>query len=71
MKNKYKKFGPVLLGALGAVLSTLVVFTMISGDLQKYVKFAGVGEEIVFTFFAILIGIISLGISISCLPSRD
>ena len=71
MKNKYKKFGPVLLGALGAVLSTLVVFMMVSGDLQKYVKFAGVGEEIVFTFFAILIGIISLGISISCLPSRD
>ena len=71
MKNKYKKFGPVLLGALGAVLSTLVVFTMVSGDLQKHVKFAGVGEEIVFTFFAILIGIISLGISISCLSIRD
>jgi len=71
MKSKYKKFGPVLLGALGAVLSTVVVVMMVSGDLQKYVKFSGVGEEIVFTFFSILIGIISLGMSISCLPSRD
>jgi len=66
-----KKFRPALLGALGAIAASIVIVLMVTGDLQKHIKFAGVGEEIVFTFFALLIGIISLGMSVSCLSSRE
>lgn len=66
-----KKFRPALTGALGTIVSAIVVVLMVTGDLQKQVKFAGVAEEMAFTFFVVLIGIISLGMSISCLSSRD
>jgi hypothetical protein len=49
----------------------MVVESMISGDFQKIVKFRGVGEEMVFTLFVIMIGIISLGITVSTVTRKD
>ena len=66
-----KKFRPALLGALGAVLSFFVTVLMVTGDFQEVVHFSGVGEEIVFTIFVLALGIISLGMSISCLSGRE
>jgi hypothetical protein len=43
---------------------------MVAGDLQKIVKFRGVGEEMVFTLFAIMIGIISLGLTVSSVTRK-
>jgi hypothetical protein len=60
-----KQFGTALFGSLGTILSAMVVQMMIVGDLQKIVKFRGVGEEMVFTLFAIMIGVIMLGLTIS------
>jgi len=72
MKNKTnRKFRPVLLGAWGTSLSFFVTILMATGKLQKVVHFRGVGEEIVFTFFFLWIGIISLGIEISCLTRGE
>jgi hypothetical protein len=66
-----KKFTGVFLGALGTIVSTVVVVLMITGDLQKIVHFAGATEEMVFTFFDIVIGILSLIGSISCAIEID
>ena len=72
MKNKSnKKFRPALIGTLGAVLSFFVTVLMVTGDFQEVVHFRGVGEEIVFTIFVLALGIISLGMAISCLSSRE
>jgi hypothetical protein len=48
----------------------MVVQAMISGDFQKIVEFRGVGEEMVFTLFAIMIGIISLGLTVSSVTRK-
>ncbi len=72
MKNHInKKFGTAFLGSLGTILCIIVVQSMVSGDLQKIVKFRGVGEEMVFTLFVIMIGIISLGITVSTVTRKD
>ena len=44
---------------------------MVTGDFQKVVKFRGVGEEMVFTLFVVINGLISLGMTISTLVRRD
>ena len=64
-KHINKQFRTAFLGSLGTILSVMVVQMMIVGDLQKIVKFQGVGEEMVFTLFAIMIGVIMLGLTIS------
>jgi len=66
-----KQFGTAFLGSLGTILSIMVVQAMVAGDFQKIVKFRGVGEEMVFTLFAIMIGIISLGITVSTVTRKD
>ena len=72
MKNHLnKKFGTAFLGSLGTILCILVVQAMVSGDFQKIVKFRGVGEEIVFTFFVVMIAAISLGLTISSLVRKE
>lgn len=53
------------LGSLGTIAAAGVVQAMVVGDLQKIIKFQGVGEEMVFTLFAIMIGIISLGLAVT------
>ena len=65
-----KQFGTAFFGSLGTILSAMVVQMMIVGDLQKIVKFQGVGEEMVFTLFAIMIGVIMLGLTVSTVTRR-
>ena len=48
----------------------MVVQAMIAGDFQKIVEFRGVGEEMVFTLFAVMIGIISLGLTVSSVTRK-
>ena len=64
-KHLNKQFRTAFLGSLGTILSVMVVQMMIVGDFQKIVGFQGVGEEIVFTLFTIMIGIISLGLTVT------
>ena len=66
-----KQFGTAFLASLGTIISAMVVQAMVAGDFQKIVKFRGVGEEMVFTLFAIMIGIISLGITVSTVTGKD
>lgn len=66
-----KKFGTAFLGTLGAIVSSMVVVLMLSGDFQKSVHFAGIKEEMVFTLFVAVIGMISLGAAISCIINRE
>ena len=66
-----KKFGTAFIGTLVTIISILVVNWMITGDFQKIVHFRGVGEEMVFTLFAMVIGLISLGMTISCLTNKE
>ena len=60
-----KKFGTALMASSGTILCIIGVQSMVSGDLQKIVKFRGVGEEMVFTLFAVMIGVISLGLTVT------
>ena len=70
-KHLNKQFGTAFFGSLGAIVSAMVVQAMVAGDLQKIVKFRGVGEEMVFTLFAIMIGIISLGLAVTSVIRKD
>lgn len=65
-KYTSKKFMGVFMGALGAIASNTVAILMITGDFQKSVHFSGIGEEMVFALFVLIIGMISLAGSISC-----
>lgn len=64
-KHPNKQFGMAFLGSLGAIAAAGVVQMMIVGDFQQIVKFRGVGEEMVFTLFAVMIGVISLGLTVT------
>jgi hypothetical protein len=66
-----KQFATTFFGSLGTIVAAMVVQAMIAGDLQKIVKFQGVGEEMVFTLFAIMIGIISLGLAVTSVIRKD
>jgi cytochrome c biogenesis protein CcdA len=70
-KHKLKKFGMTLAFALGVILSFAVMVLMVTGDVQKVVHFKGVLEEIVFTLFVGLLGIILLGAAISHILKQD
>jgi hypothetical protein len=70
-KHKMKKFGMTLAFALGVILSFAVLFFMVTGDVQKVVHFKGVLEEIVFTLFVGLLGLILLGATISHILKQD
>jgi len=69
-KHLNKQFGTAFFGSLGAIVSAMVVQAMVAGDLQKTIKFQGVGEEMVFTLFAIMIGIISLGLAVTAVVRK-
>ena len=69
-KHLNKQFCTAFLGSLGTILSVMVVQMMIVGDLQKIVKFQGAGEEMVFTLFAIMIGVISLVLTVSAFTKK-
>jgi hypothetical protein len=72
MKNHLnKKFGTAFLGSLGTILCIIVVQAMVAGDLQKVVKFRGVGEEIIFTLFVLMIGAICLGLTVSTVARKE
>lgn len=72
MKNKTnQKFVTVLLGALGTIVSTLVVFMMIMGRLQEKIQFSGIFEEMAFSLFAVVIGLISLIGTVSAVVRKD
>ena len=70
-KYSNRKFMGVFIGALGALASIVVVVLMLTGDFQKAVPFAGVTEEMVFTLFVMVIGILSLAVSIDCAIEID
>ena len=65
-----KQFATAFFGSLGTIVAAMVVQAMVAGDLQKTIKFQGVGEEMVFTLFAIMIGIISLGLAVSAVTRK-
>jgi len=65
-----KQFGTAFLGSLGTIVCAMVVEAMIAGDFQNIVHFRGVGEEIVFTLFVIVIGAISLGLTVSTVTRK-
>ena len=46
-----KKVGTAFAGTLGTIVCAMIINWMIMGEFQKIVKFAGVGEEVVFTLF--------------------
>lgn len=66
-----KQFGTAFVGTLGTIVCAMVVNWMITGDFQKVVRFRGVGEEMVFTAFVVIIGLISLGMTISTVINKD
>lgn len=70
-KHKSKKFGMSLAFALGTILAFTVVVLMATGDLEKVIHFDGVGEEMVFTLFAGMLGLILLGATISHILKQD
>ena len=55
----------------GTILCIMGVQSMVSGDLQKIVKFRGVGEEMIFTLFVLMIGAICLGLAVSTIIEKD
>ena len=55
----------------GTILCIIGVQSMVSGDLQKIVKFRGVGEEMIFTLFVLIIGAICLGLAVSTIIEKD
>jgi hypothetical protein len=75
MKNPIEKskskFRSSLLSALGAKISFGVCILTATGETQKHIHFSGVFEEMVFFFFAFLLGISFLAMSISVLCSKD
>ena len=72
MKNHInKKFGTALMASSGTILCIIGVQSMISGELQKIVKFRGVGEEMIFTLFVLMIGAICLGLTVSTIIEKD
>jgi hypothetical protein len=72
MKNLInKKFGTALMASSGTILCIIGVQSMVSGDLQKIVKFRGVGEEMIFTLFVLMIGAICLGLTVSTIAEKD
>ena len=66
-----KQFGTAFVGTLGTIVCVMVVNWMIMGDFQKIVKFRGVGEEMVFTLFVAMIGILSLALTISSVTTKE
>lgn len=70
-KHITKKFGVSMAFALGSIAAFIISILMVTGDLEKVIKFGGIGEEIVFTLFAILLGIIFLGGAVSNLLQKD
>jgi hypothetical protein len=70
-KHKMKKFGITLAFALGTILAFTVVVLMATGDLEKAIHFKGVLEEMVFTLFAAMLGLILLGATISHILKQD
>jgi hypothetical protein len=72
MKNHInKKFGTTLMASSGTILCIIGIQSMVSGDLQKIVKFRGVGEEMIFTLFVLMIGAICLGLAVSTITEKD
>lgn len=55
----------------GTILCIIGVQSMVSGDLQKIIKFRGVGEEMIFTLFVLIIGAICLGLAVSTITEKD
>jgi cation transport ATPase len=70
-KHKMKKFGMTMVFALGTILSFTIVALMATGDLEKVIRFEGVLEEMVFTLFAAMLGLILLGSTISHILKQD
>ena len=70
-KHITKKFGAAMAFALGSILSFIVMVLMVTGHLEKVVHFKGTSEEIVFTLFAGVLGIILLGATISHILKED
>lgn len=70
-KHITKKFGMTMAFALGSILSFIVMVLMVTGDMEKYIKFGGIGEEIVFTLFTGLLGIILLAGAVSQILERN
>ena len=70
-KHKMKKFGMTMAFALGTILAFTVMVLMVTGDMEKVIHFKGIAEEIVFTLFAGMLGLILLGATISHILKQD
>lgn len=64
-KHLNRQFGTAFAGTIVTYTCGVVIISMILGEFQKIVKFAGVGEEMVFTLFVAGIGVISLALTLS------
>lgn len=64
-KHLNRQFGTAFAGTIVTYTCGMVISSMILGEFQKIVKFAGVGEEMVFTLFVAAIGVISLALTLS------
>lgn len=70
-KHKMKKFGMTMAFALGTIIAFTVAVLMVTGDMEKVIRFGGVLEEMVFTLFASMLGTILLGATISHILKQD
>jgi len=70
-KHITKKFWMTMAFALGTILAFTIAVLMVTGDMEKVIRFEGVLEEMVFTLFAAMLGIILLGATISHILKQD
>jgi integral membrane sensor domain MASE1 len=70
-KHITKKFWMTMAFALGTILAFTIAVLMVTGDMEKVIRFEGVLEEMVFTLFASMLGIILLGATISHILKQD
>ena len=66
-----KKFWMTMAFAIGTILAFTVAVLMVTGDMEKIIHFDGVLEEMVFTLFAGMLGLILLGSTISHILKQD
>lgn len=65
-----RRFATAFAGTIATYTCGMIISCMIIGEFQQIVKFAGVGEEIVFTLFVAGIGFVSLALTLSTVTSK-
>ena len=72
MKNRINKnFLSIFLGLTGALVAFGVTVLTVTGDVQKTIHFAGIGEEIAFALFTLIIGFLNLAMAVSSITRKE